>query len=45
MKPVPKQNDYKLRKQKESELRKLKTRVRRAEEEIDGLDRETAELA
>lgn len=45
VKPVPKQNDYKLRKQKESELRKLKTRVRRAEEEIDGLDRETAELA
>ena len=45
VKPVPKQNDYNLTKQKESELRKLKTRVRRAEEEIDGLDRETAELA
>ena len=45
VKPVPKQNDYKLRKQKESELRKLKTQVRRAEEEIDNLDRETAELA
>lgn len=41
----PKQNDYKLRKQRESELRKLKTQVRKAEEEIDRLDRETADLA
>ena len=39
------QGNYDAFLEKESELRKLKTRVRRAEEEIDGLDRETAELA
>ena len=44
-KTQPKQNDYKLRKQRESELRKLKTQVRRAEDEIDRIDQETADLA
>jgi len=32
-------NDYKLKKERESELRKLKTRIKRAEDEIERLDK------
>lgn len=38
----PKVNDYKLRKQKESELRKLKSAIARCENEINSLDEEIA---
>ncbi len=40
----PKINDYKQRKERESEIRKLKTRISRAEAEIDRLDGEIAEI-
>lgn len=39
----PKVNDYKLRKQKESELRKLKSAIARCENEINSLDEEIAQ--
>ncbi len=38
----PKVNDYKLRKQRESELRKLKSAIARCENEINSLDEEIA---
>ena len=41
----PKQNEYKLRKQRESEIRKLKTQIRRLEEEIDSLEQEVSLLS
>ena len=34
----PKVNEYKLRKEQQSNLRKLKTKIRRCEEEMDSLD-------
>lgn len=40
----PKQNDYKLRKERESERRKLMGRISRCEQEISALDEETASL-
>ena len=40
----PKQNDYKLRKERESERRKLMGRISRCEQEIAAIDEETAAL-
>lgn len=40
----PKQNDYKLRKERESERRKLMGRISRCEQEISALDEKTASL-
>ena len=40
----PKQNDYKLRKERESERRKLMGRIPRCEQEIAAIDEETAAL-
>ncbi len=40
----PKQNDYKLRKERESERRKLAGRISRCEQEIAAIDEETAAL-
>ncbi len=41
---APKVNDYKLRKERESEINRLKGRIRRAEAEIDRLEKEIGEL-
>ena len=41
---APKGNDYKLRKELQSELRKLTTRVKRLEEEIDAVESTIAQL-
>lgn len=40
----PKENDYKLRKERESTIRRLQTAVRRAEEHIGELEKEIDEL-
>ena len=41
---TPKVNDYKLRKERESELRKKRTALKRTEEKIDQLEQEIAKL-
>ncbi len=41
---APKPNDYKLKKERASNLRKMKTRLTRLEEQIEEAERETAEL-
>ena len=43
-KPAPKQNDYKRRKEQESENRKLLTRLRRCEESVAALEEKSAAL-
>ena len=43
-KPAPKQNDYKRRKEQESENRKLLTRLRRCEETVAALEEKSAAL-
>ncbi len=40
----PKINDYKLKKERASNIRKLKTRLSRLEDEIDGAETKTSEL-
>ena len=43
-KPVKKENDYKLKKQRESELRRLKGEIRRTEEQIDAITAQIEQL-
>ena len=43
-KPVEKENPYKLKKQRESELRKLRTAILRAEERSQQIAEETARI-
>lgn len=40
----PRQNDYKLKKERQSLLRKAKTRLKRCEEEIEALEEELADI-
>jgi ATP-binding cassette subfamily F protein 3 len=40
--PKPKQNEYKLRKEREANLRRLRTRLQRTEEEIERLEADIA---
>ena len=43
-KRTPKGNDYKLRKEAEAEKRKIRSALKRAEEEIDGMEQEISAL-